>query len=138
MLFRSLVELKAQLEEAQGWLQAKEIWEARAVWLEGHLMPIPSEAPEGALQKFTQTSAGKANLTIEGQNLRALRQESKVVSVGNRMQLKGNLDQIIRWLGTVYDPEKGIAVTELNLRLGPEPPKMGVQAEIAQIGRAHV
>jgi len=127
-----LAEGKAQLEEAQSWLQAKEIWEARAAWLEKHLVPVPAEAPEGALQKFAQASAGKANLTIEGQNLRALRQETRVVSVGNRMQLKGNLDQVIRWLGAVYDPDKGIAVTELSLRLSPEPPKMMIQAEIAQ------
>ena len=127
-----LAEATAQLEESRMWLQEQDTWDTRAAWLEKHLVPVPAEAPEGALQKFAQNTATKANLVIEGQNLRAQRQGSQVVTVANRMQLKGNLDQIIRWLGAVYDPEKGVAVTELNLRLGPEPPKMSVQAEVAQ------
>ena len=126
------LELTAQLEESRMWLQEKETWETRAAWLEKHLAPLPAEAPEGALQKFSQTTATQANLVIEGQNLRAQRPGTQVVTVANRMQLKGNLDQIIRWLGAVYDPGKGVAVTELNLRLGPEPPKMSVQVEVAQ------
>ena len=122
----------AELQEAQMWLEEKATWEARSAWLEEHLAPLAEEKPEGALQKLTQTSVSKAGLVIEGQDLRALRQGERVDSVANRLRLKGNLDQLVRWLVAVYDPAKGVAVTELDLRLGPEPPKMNVQAEVAQ------
>lgn len=127
-----LGEISAELEEAQLWLEEKETWETRAAWLEKNLSVMPADGPEGALQKLAQSTAQGAGLQIEGQNLRALRPGSKLVSVGNRMQLKGTLDQVIRWLAKVYDPDKGVAVTELNLRLGPEPPKMSAQAEVTQ------
>lgn len=127
-----LTELKAELAEARMWLQEQETWESRAAWLDENLQPWPTESPEGALQQFAQSTARQANLVIEGQNLRAQRAGDQVVTVANRMQLKGNLEQILRWLGSVYDPKKGVAVTELSLRLSPEPPKMSVQAEVAQ------
>jgi len=127
-----LTEKQAALDEARMWLQEKDTWESRAAWLEENLKPWPAESPEGALQQFAQSTAKQANLTIEGQNLRAQRAGDQVVTVANRMQLKGNLEQILRWLGAVYDPKKGVAVTELSLRLSPEPPKMNVQAEVAQ------
>lgn len=127
-----LTELQAELGEARMWLQEKEAWESRAAWLEENLKPWPKDSPEGALQQFAQSTAKQASLSIEAQNLRAQRAGGQVVTVANRMQLKGNLDQILRWLGSVYDPKKGVAVTELSLRLSPEPPKMNAQAEVAQ------
>jgi len=127
-----LTELQAEVEEARMWLGEREVWESRAAWMEENLKPWPAESPEGALQQFAQSTAKQANLVIEGQNLRSQRPGDQVVTVANRMQLKGNLEQILRWLGSVYDPKKGVAVTELSLRLSPEPPKMNVQAEVAQ------
>ena len=127
-----LAELQVELDEARMWLGERETWEGRAAWLEENLKPWPEDSPEGALQQFSQATAKQANLVIEGQTLRSQRPGDQVVTVANRMQLKGNLEQILRWLGAVYDPKKGVAVTELSLRLSPEPPKMNVQAEVAQ------
>ena len=127
-----LAELSAELDEARMWLEEKEAWEGKAAWLEQNLAPLPTEAPEGALQKWAQSTAQGAGLAIESQNLRAAQTGAHVTTVANRMQMKGSLEQTIRWLGKVYDPQKGVAVTELNLRLSAEPPKMTVQAEVAQ------
>jgi len=127
-----MAEVSAELAEARMWVEGKSMWEARMAWLDKNLAVLKEEKPEGALQKLTQTSVSKAGLTIEGQDLRALRQGERMDSVANRLKLKGNLDQIVRWLVAVYDPAKGIAVTELDLRLGPEPPKMNAQVEVAQ------
>jgi hypothetical protein len=127
-----LAEVQAKLEEARMWVGEKEAWEGRAAWLDQHLKPWLADSPEGALQQFAQSTARQANLAIEGQTLRAQRPGNQVVTVANRMLMKGSLEQILRWLGSVYDPMKGVAVTELSLKLSPEPPKMTVQAEVAQ------
>jgi hypothetical protein len=42
------------------------------------------------------------------------------------------LDQFIRWGVALYQPEKGMAITALNLKLSPEPPKMIGEVEAAQ------
>jgi len=127
-----LTELSAELDEARMWLEEREAWESKATWLDQNLVRMPEEAPEGALQKWAQSTAQGDGLVIESQNLRAAQTGAHVITVANRMQMKGSLEQTIRWLGKVYDPQKGVAVTELNLRLSPEPPKMTVQAEVAQ------
>jgi len=127
-----LAELTAQLDEARMWLDEKEAWESKAAWLDQNLARMPADAPEGTLQKWAQSTAQGAGLAIESQNLRAAQTGAHVTTVANRMQMKGSLEQTLRWLGKVYDPQKGVAVTELNLRLSPEPPKMTVQAEVAQ------
>jgi len=45
------------------------------------------------------------------------------------------LGQFIQWAGQLYQPESGVALTLLNLKLSPEPPKMVGEAEVGQFFR---
>jgi hypothetical protein len=42
------------------------------------------------------------------------------------------LEQFTKWATQLYQPESGVALTALNLKLSPEPPKMTGEAEVGQ------
>lgn len=129
---RHLSQVQDELTEARGWIEQREIWTPRAEWLTANFRPVPSENPAPALQKAAQGSALAAGLKIDEQNLRPPRNGTWTVLYANKMRLSGSLDQFLKWLLAVYDPKQGIAVTALNLKIGPEPPKMVGEAEVGQ------
>jgi hypothetical protein len=51
------------------------------------------------------------------------------------MRLTGSLEQFNRWIVDLYQPESGVALTMLNLKLSAEPPKMTGEAEVGQFFR---
>ena len=53
------------------------------------------------------------------------------------MRLTGSLEQFTRWIVDLYQPENGIALTMLNLKLSAEPPKMTGEAEVGQFFRVN-
>ena len=60
---------------------------------------------------------------------------ARFVLYANKMKLSGSLEQFLKWLVAVYQPDKGIAVTSLSLKIGPEPPKMAGEVEVSQFFR---
>jgi len=128
----SLAEARGQVAEARAWIGQKEFWDARAEWLEKNFRAAPTDNPAPALQKAAQAAATGAGLKIEGQDLRQPKTGRFSVLYANRMQLSGTLGQFLKWLVAVYRPEQGIAVTALNLKIGPDSSKMAGEAEIGQ------
>ena len=133
---RNLVRASDELIEAQTWISQKEEWTPKIDWLQKNLVPVPEGNPASALQKTAQSAATSAGLKIEEQNLQAARTGSTCTVYGSRMRLTGSLEQFIRWAVAVYRPEKGTAITALNLKLSPEPPKMVGEAEASQFFKA--
>lgn len=134
---RALSEKALALEEAQGWMEQKVEWDEKAAWLEKNLKTVPTDNPAPALQKKSQSAATSAGLKIEEQNLQAPRPGVACTVVSNRMRLTGSLGQFIQWAGQLYQPEGGVALTSLNLKLSPEPPKMVGEAEVGQFFRTN-
>ena len=132
---RELLRIEGELAEARLWISQKDLWLPRIAWLEQNMKSLPSGNPALALQKTAQTTAVGAGLKIEEQILREAKPGLMCTVVANRMRLTGTLEQVLRWLTDVYQPEKGIAVTSLVLKLSPEPPKMAVEAEVGQFFR---
>ena len=129
---RNLLRVSDELMEAQTWIGQKEDWAPKIEWLGKNLQPMPEGNPSSALQKAAQGAATSAGLKIEEQTLQAPRTGGSTTVYGNRMRLTGSLEQFIRWGVALYQPEKGMAITSLNLKLSPEPPKMIGEAEAAQ------
>jgi hypothetical protein len=129
---RNLATAQDELVEARGWMEQKEIWTPRAEWLEKNFPPVPSDNPAPALQKAAQSAALEAGLKIDEQNLRPPRTGTRTTLYASKMRLSGSLEQFLKWLVAVYQPERGIAVTALSLKIGPEPPKMVGEAEVGQ------
>jgi len=129
---RKLLRTSEELMEAQTWIGQKEGWAPRIEWLEKNLQPVPAGNPSSALQKAAQGAAKSSGLIIEEQTLQGARTGASSTVYATRMKLTGSLDQFIRWGVALYQPEKGMAITALNLKLSPEPPKMIGEAEAAQ------
>jgi hypothetical protein len=116
-------------------MEQKAEWEEKSAWFEKNLKTVPTENPAPALQKKSQSAATAAGLKIEEQTLQAPRPGVACTVVSNRMRLTGSLGQFIQWAGQLYQPESGVALTLLNLKLSPEPPKMVGEAEVGQFFR---
>lgn len=133
---RNLLQKTDELAEAKDWMEHKAEWEEKADWLEKNLKIVPQDNPAPALQKRSQSTAATAGLKIEEQNLQAPRIGVTCTIYSNRMRLTGSLEQFTRWIVDLYQPESGVALTMLNLKLSAEPPKMTGEAEVGQFFRA--
>jgi len=133
---RNLLQKTDELAEAKDWMEHKAEWEEKADWLEKNLKIVPQDNPAPALQKRSQSTAAAAGLKIEEQNLQAPRIGVTCTIYSNRMRLTGSLEQFTRWIVDLYQPETGVALTMLNLKLSAEPPKMTGEAEVGQFFRA--
>jgi len=132
---RNLLQKTDELAEAKDWMEHKAEWEEKADWLEKNLKIVPQDNPAPALQKKSQSTAAAAGLKIEEQNLQAPRIGVTCTIYSNRMRLTGSLEQFTRWIVDLYQPETGVALTMLNLKLSAEPPKMTGEAEVGQFFR---
>lgn len=133
---RNLLRVSDELSEAQVWSSQKDDWASKIEWWQKNLAAVPEGNPATSLQKTAQATATSAGLKIEEQNLLAPRTGSACTVYGNRMRLTGSLEQFIRWGIAFYQPEKGTAITALNLKLSPEPPKMIGEAEASLFFKA--
>ena len=132
---RNLLQKTDELAEAKDWMEHKAEWEEKADWLEKNLKIVPQDNPAPALQKRSQSTAAAAGLKIDEQNLQAPRIGVTCTIYSNRMRLTGSLEQFTRWIVDLYQPESGVALTMLNLKLSAEPPKMTGEAEVGQFFR---
>ena len=132
---QQLVQVEADLNEARFWVGQREVWQAKAKWLETNFKPVPPENPAPALQKMLQTAAEPAGLKVEEQKPPVPKPGPRFLQYANRMRMSGSLGQFLQWLVSAYRPEQGIAVTALNLKIGPEPPKMVGEVVVAQFFR---
>ena len=134
---RTLLQKKDELEEAKGWMEERVAWEEKAAWLEKNLKMVPADNPAPSLQKKSQSTATAVGLKIEEQNLQAPRSGNTCTIYSNQMRLTGSLEQFTRWIVDLYQPESGVALIKLNLKLSAEPPKMTGEAEVGQFFRVN-
>ena len=129
---RQWAQVEEELVEARFWIGQREEWRARTEWLAKNFRPVPAENPAPALQKMLQSAASSAGLKVEEQKPPVPREGPRFVQYANRMRMSGSLSQFLEWLVAVYRPEEGIAVTSLNLKIGPEPPRMVGEVVVGQ------
>lgn len=132
---RQLAQAEEELAEARFWIGQREEWSAKGEWLRSKFQPVPADNPAPALQKMLQTAADSAGLKVEDQKPPSPKESPHFVQYSNRMRMSGNLGQFLEWLVAVYRPDQGIAVTSLNLKIGPEPPKMVGEVGVSQFFR---
>ena len=132
---RRLAQMEEELAEARFWVGQREEWRVRAEWVGKHFQPVPAENPSPALQMMLQGAASTAGLKVEEQKVPAPRTGGRFLLYSHRMKMNGSLGQFLTWLVAAYRPGQGIAVTALNLKIGPEPPKMVGEVEVGQFFR---
>lgn len=130
-----LAQAEEELAEARFWTGQETEWQGRREWLEANFRAVPGEDPGPPLQKFLQGTAKNFGLTIEDQTAPVPKSSSHYLQYATRMRMNGSLGQFLDWLVNVYQPEQGIAVTSLNLKIGPEPPRMVGEVWVGQFFR---
>ena len=125
--------LEANANTDQVWLREKQFWLDRKQWIE---QKQPKAAPGGVpqselLQSLTASAQGH-KLTIQEQSFVDAKSTANYQAVAVRLKLSGALEDVVRWLVEVQQPEKFQAVTNLSLKSQEKPPAVDLELEVAR------
>lgn len=135
-----ITNLEARKSEADFWMQEKPVWDERRAWM---LANMPALPPDGsAASSFLseiQQSAQSSGLSIASQSLLEPVPGQDFEKIGLRLRVGGKLEQLVRWLTTLQQPEKFQEVSSLNLKSDTEPPAVVCELQVSRFygkGRA--
>jgi hypothetical protein len=132
-LNQRLGELEGTAKTNQIWLREKQFWLTRKQWIE-HQQPRvnASEVPQSELLQAMTASAQANQLVIQEQSFAESRNTPNYQSVAVRLKLSGNLENVVKWLAELQQPEKFQAVTSFTLKSEEQPPKVNLELEVAR------
>lgn len=130
---RDLADLRGQENANEIWLKEKDIWLKRKEWIEKVQPRIQSnQVPQSELLESLTASAKANQLEIDEQSFGEIRSTPNYQSVSVRFKLTGALQNAIKWLAQVQQPELFQAITSFSLKSGNEPPTVSLELEIAR------
>ena len=132
-LDRQLAELIGQKRSNEIWLKEKDLWLKRQKWIEQKQPRIVSnQVPQSELLEALVGSAKKEKLEIQEQGFGEIQSTPNYRSVAVRLKLTGSLQNVIKWLVDVQQPDLFQAVTSFSLKSVNEPPTVSLELEIAR------
>lgn len=132
-LSRNLSELESTLKSHHIWLQEKDFWLARKHWLDTKQPRVgKSEVPQSELLEALTKSAAGNQLQIQEQSFGESKTTPYYRSVAVRLKLTGSLQNVVKWLVQVQQPEAFQAVTSFSLKGAEQPPNVSLELEIAR------
>ena len=132
-LSRKLSELESTLKSHHIWLQEKDFWLARKHWLDAKQPRVgKNEVPQSEFLETLTKSAVANQLQIQEQSFSESKSTPYYRSVAVRLKLTGSLQNVVKWLVQVQQPEAFQAVTSLSLKSAEEPPTVNLELEIAR------
>lgn len=132
-LSSKLSELESTIKSNQIWLHEKDFWLARKRWLEAKQPKIgKSEVPQSELLEALTKSATADQLQIQEQSFGEPKTTPHYRSVAVRLKLTGTLQNVIKWLVEMQQPEGFQAVTSFSLKSAQEPPTVTLELEVAR------
>ncbi len=130
---RDLADLSSRENSNDIWLREKDVWLKRKQWIDKVQPRIHSEqVPQSELLESVTASAKANQLEIEEQSFGEIRSTPNYQSVSVRFKLSGALQNVIKWLVQVQQPELFQAITSFSLKSGNEPPTVSLELEIAR------
>lgn len=132
-LTQQLSELQATEKTSQIWLREKQFWLARKQWIDRQQPRVASgQVPQSELLQALTASAQANQLVIQEQSFAELKNTANYQSVAVKLKLSGNLENVVKWLADLQQPEKFQAVTNLSLKSEEQPPKVNLELEVAR------
>ncbi|HEY0789956.1 MAG TPA: hypothetical protein VGD78_02720 [Chthoniobacterales bacterium] len=130
---QKLGDLRTQERSNQLWLRERELWLNRKAWIESKQPRVPGgTAPQAELlQSLTQIAKDQA-LTIEEQGFGEAKNTADYRAVAVKLKLSGKLENMVKYLVTIQQPDRFQAVTSFALKSGNEPPSVTVELEVAR------
>ena len=126
-------DLENQERANQIWLREKNLWLNRKKWIESAQPRIhANQVPQSELLESLQSTARANHLEIQEQSFGADKSTPNYQSVSVRLKVSGPLQDVIRWLVQVQQPELFQAVTSFSLKSANEPPTVSLELEVAR------
>jgi hypothetical protein len=130
---REVSELRGQEHSNEIWLREKNLWLDRKRWIEASQPRIrQNRVPQSELLESLTTSAKANQLDIQEQSFGENKSTPNYQSVAVRLKLAGALQNVIKWLVEIQQPELFQAVTTFSLKSANEPPTVTLELEIAR------
>ena len=125
--------LEANANTDQVWLREKQFWLDRKKWIDQKQPRVAGGAvPQSELLQSLTTSAQSHKLTIQEQSFADAKSTANYQAVAVRLKLTGTLEDVVRWLVEVQQPEKFQAVTNFSLKSQAKPPAVDLELEVAR------
>jgi hypothetical protein len=128
-----VADLRSQEHSNDIWLRERDLWLRRKQWINSTQPRIQSDqVPQSELLESVVKSAKANQLEIQeqsfGENVSTPNYQSATV----RLKLSGALQNVIKWLVQVQQPELFQAITSFSLKSANEPPTVSLELEIAR------
>jgi len=131
---RDLSDLRGRVNTNDIWLREKDLWLQRKQWIEKTQPQIQSDqVPQSELLQSVTASAKANQLEIQEQSFGEIRSTPNYQSVSVRFKLSGALQNVIKWLVQIQQPELFQAITSFSLKSESEPPTVSLELEIARL-----
>ena len=125
--------LEANANTDQVWLREKQFWLDRKQWIDQKQPRVAAGAvPQSELLQSLTSSAQNHKLTIQEQSFADAKSTAEYQAVAVRLKLTGTLEDVVRWLVEVQQPEKFQAVTNFSLKSQEKPPAVDLELEVAR------
>ncbi|MFY9986914.1 MAG: hypothetical protein WAK31_19295 [Chthoniobacterales bacterium] len=125
--------LEANANTDQVWLREKQFWLDRKKWIDQKQPKVaPGGVPQSELLQSLTASAQNHKLTIQEQGFADAKSTANYQAVAVRLKLTGTLEDVVRWLVDVQQPDKFQAVTTFSLKSQEKPPAVDLELEVAR------
>jgi hypothetical protein len=132
-LSKQVADLRSEERTNQIWLKEKNLWLNRKQWIEAAQPRIrPNQVPQSELLQSLTSSAVADHLEIQEQGFGENKSTPNYQSVAVRLKLSGSLQDAIKWLVQIQQPELFQAVTSFSLKSANEPPTVSLELEVAR------
>lgn len=132
-LSKELADLRSQDHTNQIWLKERNLWLNRKQWIEKTQPRIrSSQVPQSELLQSLTSTASADHLEIQEQSFGENKSTPSYQSVSVRLKLSGSLQDVIRWLVQIQQPELFQAATSFSLKSANEPPSVSLELEVAR------
>jgi Tfp pilus assembly protein PilO len=132
-LAQKIAELQGQQRSDELWLRERALWLARKEWLDSRQPHVPTgSAAQSELLEALTKAAKDHTLTIEEQSFGETKNTGDYRSVAVKLKLSGRLEDVVKWLVAVQQPERFQAVTNLVLKSTDTPPNVNLELEVAR------
>ena len=126
-------DLEASANTDQIWLREKQFWLDRKEWIDQKQPRVATgTVPQSELLQSLTASAQNHKLTIQEQSFADAKSTPEYKAVAVRLKVTGTLEDVVRWLVDIQQPEKFQAVTDLSLKSQEKPPAVDLELEVAR------
>ena len=125
--------LEANANTDQIWLREKQFWLDRKNWIDQKQPRVAAgTVPQSELLQALTSSAQNHKLSIQEQSFTDAKSTPDYQAVAVRLKVTGALEDVIRWLVEIQQPEKFQAVTNFSLKSQEKPPAVDLELQVAR------